>query len=219
MLVIDVEASTEGNYVRPMHIGAFVIPLNEIEKIFSSNSGWMSYKKDIPGVGSVDITAKRYSAEKSYILQKKEESLRGLEKQIETIENYNKDTNLPVCAKMSANVRGIGGISLLHAAIELVDTDKIISKLLHLNANLFAESAMGTPMELANKLYERSQLKLEEAKREGKASEVIEAHRKRHLQAWRIRDLLQNKCKDQPREAETISGDDKMDTRQVSFAL
>jgi hypothetical protein len=205
--------------VRPVHIGAFVIPLNEIEKIFSSNSGWMSYKKDIHGIGSVEITAKRYSAEKSYILQKKEESMRGLEKQIETIENYNKDTNLPVCAKMSANVRGIGGISLLHAAIELVDTDKIISKLLHLNANLFAESeTLGTPMELANKFYERSQLKLEEAKREGKASEVIEAHRKRHLQAWRIRDLLQNKSKDQLREAETISGDAKMDTRQVSFA-
>ncbi|KAG7349696.1 hypothetical protein IV203_012293 [Nitzschia inconspicua] len=221
VLVITVAAQEETEGSPSTMLGSFAILLDEAEKIFFSNDNWLSYTKSVPGLGSVEISAKRHRADKPYIMQKKEESIRGLKKKIETIEMFNKDINLPTSAKLSANVRGIGGISLLHAAIELVETTRLIEQLLHLKADPQASSTMGTPMEVANRLIKRSEKKLEEAQRNGKPKEVIEAHRERCLQAWKIWELLEKKhsenlqeiakCSPKPKESNAC-------TRRVSFA-
>lgn len=221
-LVVNVNAVTRGEGGHATKLGSFVVPLNEIEKIFSSNGGWMAYTKQVHGLGSLEIVAQRFCADKAYVLQKKDECIRGLKKQVKTIENFNKDSKLPAYAKISGNVRGISGCSLLHAAIEVVDTTKLIEQLLHLNADPLASAReIGTPLDLANKFLERSDQKLKEAQKNGKPNSVIDAHRLRYLQAFRIKDLLQKKQNEPSHSsgpaASTREGE-KSGTRRVNFA-
>jgi hypothetical protein len=221
IIVIDVEAESLGGYHAPIKLGSFIFTLNDVKDIVPSNDDWVTNSKALPGIGSVEISLRRRSADKRYILQKQREIILSLTKQIGTIETLNEDADLLAYGKMSGNVRGIGGVSLLHVAIELVDTEELIQKLLDLEADPLAQSIVGTPMEAAENLYARSEQKLDDAKKAGKPSDVLEMHRQRYLQTWRVRELLRTSLKDNEKddESSTQKRNGKSGSRRVRFAL
>jgi hypothetical protein len=189
---------------------SFIFNFNEIEKACSSNGQWGVVNKTLPNVGAIELAARRLPADKNYVLRKKEEVIRGLNKQVESIQTFNEDPQLPAYATMTANLRGIGGVSLLHAAIELVDTLPLVERLLALGADPQAASAIGTPREIAQKLYQRSLDKLEDAKSTGKPASVIDAHSERCAKAKQVLDILLT--------TKTPGPGDDSSARHVSFA-
>lgn len=172
-------------------------------------------------MGTLEITVRRRPAEKSYILRKKEETKRKLTRQVEMIESFNRDPSLPAYSSMTGNVKGFGAVSLLHAAVDLVNTN-LVRRLLALHANIEAESTLGSPLEMAKKLHQRAEEKYQEAQRTGKPSSAVEAYSERCKDAKKVLDLLlvekARRGTQAASNAREQSGE-KGKTRQVTFSI
>jgi hypothetical protein len=221
MLVVEVRAQLHEKDDHPIMLGSFMFTLNEIEQIFLRNDVWVTKSKTLSDVGSIEISARRQRADTSFILQKERESILGLTRQVDSVRKFNEDADLPAYATMSGNVKGIGGVSLLHAAIQLVDTADLINKLLYLNADPHAQSIVGTPLEVAEKSFARSKEQLECSQVDGTPDEVIDMHRHRYLQASKIRELFRTTLKGGQNDEECTlqNGDEESGSRQARLGL
>ena len=167
---------------------SFSFSFEELEKNAAANA-WIAMRKDLPNVGTLEITTRRRPADKNYVLRKKEETIKKLGRQVEMLEQFNGDAQLPAYSSMTGNVKGFGGISLLHAAIELVSTN-LVKRLLVLDADVEASSTLGSPIEMAKKLYQRAEEKYEDAQRTNKPFSAVEAYHQRCMAAKKVLDLL-----------------------------
>jgi hypothetical protein len=181
-------------------------------------------RKDLPNVGKLEITCRRRPADKNYVLRKKEEAVKELIRQVEMIKQFNHDPQLPAYASMTANVKGFGGISLLHAAVELVSTN-LVKRLLALDADVEAGSTMGSPIEMAQRLHQRAEEKYEDAKKTNKQKAAIDAYHDQSTKAKKILDLLQAAKAHKDKVATSRQGNDsgasgeKKASRQVAFEV
>lgn len=207
---------------------SFTFTFDELERVSPPNGQWALARKTLLSVGTLEISTRRRPADRSYVERKKGEAIKGLKNYVGMIEQYNEDTELPAYASMSANVKGIGGISLLHAAVELVDTN-LVKRLLALGADGQVKSSSTTesPIELARKVQQRTEEKLQDAKKTGKPQTAIDGYLEKSMKAKKVLDLLvaaEQHAKKRSAKSTTGSaaqndgGDNNDNGRQVTFA-
>jgi len=211
--VIDLEKDSLPDPVPTGRLGSFTFVLNDIEKqclsdgnlieytqVLSTSSGYLSS-------GTASITANKRSADKEYIMIKKTGVLKKLNTQLDYIKRFNTDPSTPSDARcLTANISGIDGKSILHAAIQLVDDKDLVEKMLRLGADPrknSRNSGIGTPLGLAQKNYHSA---IEKEKNIENAKKIIigdiELQRKRCDQARMLVEILQNNVID----PSTVSG-------------
>jgi hypothetical protein len=196
-LVIDVKAGVPEDGRNPVEVGLFKFLLDNIEKRCPSDQSWIDASSclDLDGSAfksSIKISARKRKVDRDYVSAKKEEAIRALRSQVDCIERFNQDPNIPQRATLSANVRGIGGISLLHAALQLSNDSALVERLLSLGADPKAESIAGTPLTFAEDLVLRARSKLETTKRSGAPPPTVAARETRLAQAEKIFRIMEH---------------------------
>jgi hypothetical protein len=162
--VIDIKKGSSPDPVPTGRLGSFNFILNDIEKQCLSDGNSIEYTQPLSSSsgelssGFASITANKRGADKEYITSKKIEVLRKLNTQLDFIERFNKDPTTPPDARLTANIIGIDGKSILHAAIQLVDDTDLVKRMLRLGADPRSSShnGIGTPLSLAQKNLHRA---------------------------------------------------------------
>lgn len=194
-LVIDVKAGLPEDGKNQKEVGSFMFSLDKIEKRCPSDTSWIDVSdclvpQSLAFASSIKISARKCNVDRDYVMAKREEAIYTLKGQIENIEKFNQDPKIPQGVALSANVRGIGGVSLLHAALQLSEDSAPVEKLLSLGADPNAESVAGTPLTFAEDLVKRARGKLVKVKTNGASSSNIEAYETRLAQADKIFRIL-----------------------------
>jgi len=192
-------------------LGSFNIKLNDIEDKCLSDGNPSEFIKPLSNnnlqeisYGLVTINASKRSADKEYIMLKKQDVMRKMRTQLEYIERFNLDPKTPPGARLTANILGIGGKSILHAAIVLVDDKSLVEKMLRLGANprCSSNTGIGTPLNLAQRNYHRALEKERNIRRhmeQNKATDAdIEPHVQRCNQARMLVEILQKNVIEPP---------------------
>ena len=209
VIVVDVKQGSRTDTYKPIDLGSFRFELNNlIERLCPNDGQWKPISKQLPDVGEVEIQVRRLPYDPAYVRTKNYEVIAALEKQVEAIQTFNKNPKFLLENKLTGNVKGIGGVSLLHAATELVDCESVVKKLLILNADPNSVSVShGTPLEIANRNYQRTLEKETDHRRRGSPGHLIDLYRERSELARRVLELLR-----QPPDGgiETIENDTKL---------
>eukprot|EP00531_Pseudo-nitzschia_arenysensis_P016700 CAMPEP_0116118286 /NCGR_PEP_ID=MMETSP0329-20121206/2022_1 /TAXON_ID=697910 /ORGANISM="Pseudo-nitzschia arenysensis, Strain B593" /LENGTH=1606 /DNA_ID=CAMNT_0003611901 /DNA_START=183 /DNA_END=5000 /DNA_ORIENTATION=+ len=141
-------------------LGTFDIKLDDIENKCLSDGKPTEITESLSddgfhelSSGHITLNVSKKSASKDYILAKKQEIIRKLRTQLEYIDRFNQDPNTPPGARLTANIACVGGKSILHAAVLLIDDKDLVQKMLWLGANPRGNyhSGMGTPLSLAQR--------------------------------------------------------------------
>lgn len=150
--------------------------------------------------------------------------MRKLNTQLDFIERFNKEPTTPPDARLNANIIGIDGKSMLHAAIQLVDDTDLVKRMLRLGADprISSHNGIGTPLSLAQRNFHRAKdnfLRAQEKNRnidnatENKKSEEIQKiptgdiglQQKRFDKAKLLVVMLQNNVTEHPDVSTTNS--------------
>jgi len=195
LLLVEVsEGDPRRDPVRPHKLGDFVFTLNEIEKKCPSHGSSVEISKRLDSLGLMIVNAKRRSADIEYFATKRQEIVDILKTQIDTMERFNHEYSYTKAAKLTSNVRGIHGIPLLYAAIEVMADRPLIQKLLRLGADPNKQpqhSSHCTPLELVKKQYERCQAKAKDAQARGKLAAAAQAQAQKTAEAKSLLDMLE----------------------------
>ena len=191
--------------------------LDKIEKRCPSDRSWIDASDCVEPnssdcVSCVRISAMKSNVDRDYIEAKKKETILALKNQVGYIETFNKDPYRGF--QLSANVRGIGGFSLLHAALQLSEDSALIEKLLELGADPYAESREGTPLTFAEKLLERARTKVKTHKENGANCSKLAAHETRFAKAEQIYRILQLHGSEQNKKSAQA-----VKTKTISFSI
>lgn len=102
---------------------------------------------------------KRKAADNSYCGRKREEILTMIKEQIETVERFNSEyCNTNSSPKLTPNLRGLYGISLLYASVEIMADERLIQKMVAMGANPWG-TREHSPVDLARNQYRRCMAK------------------------------------------------------------
>ena len=162
---------------------------------FSPADGqWKDIEKRSETFGLVKFRAKRRRAKKEYVAQKRKDAIRLFGIQLETIERFNHEYGISNTFRLTPNIRGIHGIPLLYAAVEITAGLQIVEKLLSLGGDPRKPPerdslATCTPLELAKKQYDRCEIKAREASKSSNPGASASAEKS--AQAKRLLDLLE----------------------------
>ena len=80
----------------------FSFSFEDLEKLSPANGAWTPMRTDFTNVGTLEIAVRRRPADKNYVWRKKEETIRKLGQQIDMIEQFNGDSDLPAGAGLFA---------------------------------------------------------------------------------------------------------------------
>ena len=141
-------------------LGTFNIELDDIEdkclpdgkpREFTESLSRSGFQELLSG--HVTMNVSKTSASKEYIMMKKREIIKRLRAQMEFIDRFNMDLNNPTGTMLTANIFAMGGKSILHAAVVLMDDIDLVRTMLKLGANPRSNfhSGMGTPLSLAQR--------------------------------------------------------------------
>ncbi|VEU33780.1 unnamed protein product [Pseudo-nitzschia multistriata] len=175
---------------RPKEVGTIAIPLNDIERICPSDGSWFEISKRLEGVGTIALHVQRRTADIEYITLKRQEIEATIKTQIETVERFNEEYSRSLQTKITSNVRGIHGISLLYAAIEAASEPRLIDRILSTGADPRQRSQQGSPLELAQRLYDRCLSKARDARTMGRPHEYLVAQDQQRARAKAVLDAL-----------------------------
>lgn len=163
ILEIDLKkGSPQDSVATGRSLGSFNINLNNIEENCLADGKSSEFTEPLSNNslqelsgGHVTIDASKKIADKEYIMLKKKEVVYKLKLQLEYIERFNQDPKTPPGASLTANILGVGGKSILHAAIVLVDDKGLVEKMLRLGANPRSSTStgIGTPLNLAQRNF------------------------------------------------------------------
>ena len=214
-LIIDLKkGSSQDTSATGRRIGSFKLILNDIEQKCLPNGTSIECTQSLSNnnfdelsSGIVTITASKRGADKEYIMIKKQEVLKKLNTQLEYIQRFNQYSKTPPDARLTANILGISGKSILHAAILLVDDKDLVKKMLRLGADPRCSSnvGIGTPLSLAQKNFYRATEKEKIMEEKKGPNADIEAHRKRCDQAKMLVEMLQNFVVEPPASTPSIA--------------
>ena len=200
-------------------LGSF--KLDTLERKCPKDASWVEIaeelgESDFSGLtaGIAKITARKRHAGRDYVNAKKIEALRTLNMQCEHIEKFNQDPDTPAGVRLTSNIWCLDGVSVLHAAVQMVDDRKLVAKLLRLGANPRARSKDGSPLNLAQQLCHRAKEKKDNLESKKAPIESIEAQMMRYLEAKNLVKMLQQHgTKEfQPLSTEKDSAADNKDT-------
>ena len=143
-------------------LGTFRLELNDIEDRCLPNEVMTEYMQPLSDEfvqeisdGFITTNVKKKSADKEYVRIKKQEIIKKLKQQLEFIERFNQHPSTPPGARLTANISGLNGVSILHAAIVLLDDKELVQKMLKLGANPRSSinTGIGTPLNVAQRNY------------------------------------------------------------------
>lgn len=145
-------------------LGSAIFDVDDIEEQCQVDGSWVELSRPLAvtnfgllSSGSLSIVARKQSAGDDYILTKKEDARTRLRLVIGYIQRFNEDPNTPKGARMTGNVQGRDGYSLLHAAVSLTDDPGLIDSLLALGADPKLKSSSGeTPLKMATNLLDKA---------------------------------------------------------------
>jgi hypothetical protein len=153
-------------------------------------------EKRLENFGVLGISVKRRSSDKDYVGTKRQEILNRLETQLESIERFNDEyCNDETPARLTSNVRGIHGISLLYASIEIMADQKLVQRMLSLGCDPRQSPSPGSrarcsPLDLARKHYDRCKKKARDAWESGKPG-ARQASAQKSAEAKRLLEMLE----------------------------
>ena len=176
--------------VPPGQIGDAIFDVDEIERTCSKDGSWSSISQPLSvgrvsplESGRVSIFARKQCPGDEYFLSKKEDVQKRLLNILKYVRRFNDDFEDSLGVRMTGNIQGLGGYSLLHAAVSVVDDSGLVDGLLSLGSNPKLKSLSGeTPLKLAATLFEKASENPDEAKitfREEQSQVVSEEDRKR----------------------------------------
>ena len=136
---------------------------------------------------------KHRSADVEYVNKKRHEILNLLKTQVETMTRFNEEYHCSESSRLTSNVRGINGITLLYAAVEIMADPDLIQTILTLGGNPSKPSGQPpcTPLELAQKRYERCKAKEKDISASSKPG-IQQAAAQKTAQAKRLLEILEN---------------------------
>ncbi|VEU33779.1 unnamed protein product [Pseudo-nitzschia multistriata] len=199
LIIALTKRSSEGSEATATNVGCFKLNLDEIEEKCPSDGSHVKHSQLLVRNGTGEIssgfasfTVKKRKADSSYIREKKREVSKKLRQQFAQIERFNQDPKIDPDVHMNGNIFGLDGKSILHAAVNLMDDDDLIRKLLKLGANPRSCDylSIGSPLSLAQRNYYHSAEKEKSMRCENSAD--LELHEKRSNQARLIVEMLKN---------------------------
>ena len=165
----------------------------------SSDKEWKDVEKRSEALGIIKFRVKRRSVDREYVATKRQEVLDLLKTQVETVERFNREYRCSGSSWLSSDVRGIDGITLLYAAVELMADSHLVRKILALGGDPRKPSpsrppSCDTPLELARMRYQRCRSKETDASASGNTN-IVKAARETSARAKQLLDVLeQYKC-------------------------
>jgi hypothetical protein len=147
-LFIDLEERLRDDPVSQKQIGCFTIPLNRVNELCPSYGSEACFKVTATPTsqglvsGEIEIEVRKLRVDRGYIQKKTQETAKHLSIQIGNIIRFNEEHS---SYKLTSNIQGREGFSLLHAAIQLKEQD-LVRKLIKLGANPMTRSDVGTPL-------------------------------------------------------------------------
>lgn len=106
---------------------------------------------------------KRKAADSLYCERKRQEILSMIKSNLESIERFNSEHCGPnFSLKLTPNLSGLYGISLLHASVEVMAGDQLIQKMVSMGANPWGTREY-SPLDLARNQYNRCLTKQQNA--------------------------------------------------------
>jgi hypothetical protein len=216
-LIIDAKVGHPQDGIGRKDVGLFIFPLDKIEKHCSYDRPWIDVSECVEPNSSerasiVRVSARKSKVDRDYIEATRKDAISALKSQIGFIEKFNQDPHHG--CQLSANVRGIGGLSLLHAALQLSEDSALVEKLLEHGADPKAESTLGTPLTFAEKLLEGTRSKVTTHKENGGAtSSRLAAYEARLAKAEVIHTILQ--LHESKQKKESVRAEKR---KNVSFA-
>ncbi len=194
-LIIDAKVGKPGEGRGTKDVGLFMFLVDKIEKYCPSDQSWIDASdclesNDSGFASSIRISARKSKVEREYIKAKRVDALRELKSLVDYIEKFNND---PHCgSQLSANVCGIGGFSLLHAALHLSGNPVLIQKLLVFGADPKGGSTPeGSPLALAKRLLQRARMKVKMHKEKGATTSDLAPYEARLAMAEQVFRILQ----------------------------
>jgi hypothetical protein len=182
-LVIDVTEGVDGETIPSGKIGSVTFKLDDLEGRCSLDGAWVDTVQSMHSEsctfsgGELRISVMKQRAGSDYVTQKRTEILQALKNLMDMVKKYNIDPNRQSDEKLSGNIQGINGLSVLHAAVHLGDSGYLISTMLDLGADPRLKSQLGTPLHFAQQQLDRA---LEKEKNlEAKNASVEELNRQR----------------------------------------
>ena len=121
------------------------------------------------------------SADREYFVNKRLEILNMINSQLDSIERFNSEYD---SKKLTPNARGLNGISLLYASIEVMADEQLVKKLIALGADP-RKPRENSPLDLARKQFNRCLAKERDAREEFRMACI-----QKTAQAQRLLDLL-----------------------------
>jgi hypothetical protein len=164
VLVIELFEGLKTDPVLPTKLGSFTIAMDGIDRD-SPLRDWGAVTETMTQTDKTDsslewaeieIEIRVIDVQPFYYTRKLKEAADKIIQQVEQIERFNYDQKQSSNAcNLTANIRGINRISLLHAAVHLKDLD-LIKRVLRLGANPFLKSTMGSALAYAQRLRDRA---------------------------------------------------------------
>jgi hypothetical protein len=161
VLVIELFEGSKTDPVLPAKLGSFRIEMNRIDNACPSR-GWGAVTEITTQTDSslewaeVEIEMRVIDVQPSYYIWKSKQVADQITQQVEQIERFNDDQKQSTnSCNLTANIRGINRISLLHAAVHLNDHD-LVKRVLRLGANPLLRSTMGSALAYAQQLRDRA---------------------------------------------------------------
>lgn len=157
---------------------------------FSPSDGtWHTLEHPLEDFGTLGLCAKRKSASKDFVVTKRREVLELIKTQLEMIERFNSE----YCSgndsmKLTPNILGLNGTSLLYAAVEVMADLELIRKMISLGADP-KKPRDKSPLELARKQYESCKGKERDACQSGK--QIRQACAQKKSEVKRLLDALE----------------------------
>jgi hypothetical protein len=161
-LVIEVKEGYDGEIMPARSIGSVAFEMDELEKNCPLGDTWVDFVRPIRSEdsavirGEARISVMKQHVGSDYATQKRAEILQALKVQMDSIKKYNADPDRNPDEKLSGNIQGINGLSLLHAAIHLGESGLLISAMLDLGVDPRLKSPLGTPLHFAQQQLDRA---------------------------------------------------------------
>jgi hypothetical protein len=158
-LVIEMEEGLRGDPISPAKLGYFRIPLNRIDGQCPPDGSpiiltEMVSPSEVLAKANIEIEYRKYTQSREHNKCKEAETIDEMSEVLENIVRFNEEHAASGSFKLTGNLRGRGGISLLHAAIKLQRED-FVEKLVDLGANPKGKSVVETPLGQAIKMREK----------------------------------------------------------------
>jgi hypothetical protein len=160
-LVVELFEGLKTDPVLPVKLGSFRIEMNRIDRECPLR-GWGAVTETTAQPDSslewaeIEIEMRVIDVQSSYYAWKSKQATDHITQQVEQIERFNEDHQQSSnSCNLTANIRGINRISLLHAAVHLNNLD-LLKRVLRLGANPFLRSTMGSALAYAQQLRDRA---------------------------------------------------------------